>query len=132
MATTDDLFPADSVAAAIDQIHTADHDEVPSVETIRDILVAFERFIHENDWDSYLNTINEGHSELFHLSAEAIVFEAAYESFSIPLEEVGYDDEDIVRTIQRVHRDCAEAYTDRDIPTDVYPIIVTPPAEDLL
>lgn len=129
-----DTEPAISDASIADAIDGIDDPEfTPSVDDVRAVLDELQGYLEENDWDAILENINDGHAEIHHLSAVRLVTITAYEGFSVPLENLGYDTSDspLFDLVRRVHRIEARKHTDDDPDgLHVEPLVLALPPED--
>lgn len=130
--TINSLFTNDHIQHAITRAtqYSLSQTTAPvTVSETRDILTELEEYTHENDWDTIIETINGGDMNIHHLSDTAIVVGTSYEGFSAPLSELGYDDREIVKTIQYAHEHAGNDVFDVETLPDVYTFITTLPTQ---
>lgn len=138
MNTPELPFTDDHIETALEKVSefpNTDRENLPTVSEIKEILAELQHYTHSSEWANIQHSINNNHVDIEHLSKDALIIGTSYEAFNVPLDEMGYvDDEDtidtIVRIIQLVHKIAGEDVFDVTTAPDIYTLVTTLPERE--
>lgn len=101
-------------------------EEQPDLEVFMSLLREYQAYFLKEELDGHLETVYQGHIQIYAAYADCFVLETSYEAHAIALEKVGHPRKPLQKAVMRAHREVAKEFRD-DIGPNVHPIALNLP-----